>query len=98
MLYLQNNDLRIIGDGAFRMIPTLGNLDIFNNPRLKRVDLTNISRGGSYLENLQVNLNNCSLKKLFIPMNVVELGVQNNHIRNIYQCSFEESIETSEPK
>lgn len=82
-LFLNNNDLRIIGDGAFRMIPTLGRLDISNNPHLKRIDLTNISRGGSFLYDLSVDLSNCSLKKLFIPMNVVELGVRRNHITSI---------------
>lgn len=82
-LSLNDNDLRIIGDGAFRMSPTLNTLDLFNNRRLKRIDLTNISRGGSILYDLSVNLNNCSLKNLFIPMNVVELGVHRNHITSI---------------
>lgn len=82
-LYLNNNDLRIIGDGAFKMIVTLAMLDISNNRHLKRIVLTNVSRVSSYLNDLIVNLNNCSLEKLFIPMNVVEPGVYRNHITSI---------------
>lgn len=82
-LNLKNNDLRTIGNGAFQMIPTLARLDVSNNRHLKRIDLTNISRGGSYYSDLSVNLNNCSLGKIFIPMNVVELGVYRNHITSI---------------
>lgn len=81
---LENNNIKIIGGGAFRMNPLLSTVSILKNPRLKRIDLTDFLReNGMHWEYLIIDLRNCGLEEIFIPMNVDIINVNDNQITSI---------------
>lgn len=75
------NELKTVGHGAFRMMSVSSKLWIRRNRHLESIDLTKNSNGDSI--GLDVHIDDCALKTLFIPMGVKSIRAVGNQITTI---------------